>query len=71
MNFLFRFKTMEMRGGGWYKFAPEKMLHGMKTDLSLGLLDSRIYISNRDDSLSSGKENFCDVISLKVEKQIS
>ena len=37
---------------------PENMFSGIKSYFSRVLLDSRGYISNRDDSSHSGKENF-------------
>ena len=56
---------MEMHRG--YKFVPGKMFSGIKSDFSRVLLDS----TNRDDLFHSVERNFCDVISLKVETQIT
>ena len=47
---------MEMQRG--YKFVPEKMFSGIKSDFSRVLLDSRRQISNRGDSFHSGNKIF-------------
>ena len=59
---------MEMHRG--YKFVPGKMFSGIKRDFSRVLLDSRgKYRIAMTCSIL--ERNFCDVISLKVEKPIT
>ena len=63
---------MEMRSG--YRFVPEKMFSGIKSDFSRVLLDFRgkYRIAMTCSILGSILErNFCDVISLKVETPIT
>ena len=65
MNLLFCLKTMEMQRG--YNFIPEKMFSGIKSDFFRILLGKyRIAMT-----VPFWKENFCDVISLKVEQPIT
>ena len=45
-------------GRGGYKFGPESMFSGIKSDFPRILVDSRGKILNPDDLFPSGEENF-------------
>ena len=55
-SFLFHLKTVEVQRG--YKFIPEKMFSGIKSDFFRVLLESMRSISNCDDSFHFGKGIF-------------
>ena len=52
---MFHLKTREMQRGG-HNFGPKKVFSRIKSDFSRVLLDSRGYISYRDDSFPSGED---------------